>query len=334
MEKIMAVYDVDVRYARRFADVVNQKERTPFSVIPFSTFERLKEYGQTHEIEILLISLSVPQNRIREIRAGTVVTLAEGEIVAAAGDYPSVYKYQSADGLIREVMSCYCSQPEQEAWKVLGRKARVYGVYSPIGRCLKTSLALTMGQQLAREGKTLYVSFEEFSGLSGILGESAREDLSSVLYYFRQGGLNVVRLTSLVHGWKELDYIPPVRCPEDLGQLEGEEAGKLMEALASEMGYEYLVADLGRPGRCLPGLLEACSRIYMPVKEDAVSAAKLEEFDRYLEASGRKELRERITRIRLPYHSSFGRRSDYMDQLLWGELGDYVRQLLKGGKRT
>ena len=35
MEKIMAVYDVDVRYARRFADVVNQKERTPFSVIPF-----------------------------------------------------------------------------------------------------------------------------------------------------------------------------------------------------------------------------------------------------------------------------------------------------------
>ena len=67
MEKIMAVYDVDVRYARRFADVVNQKERTPFSVIPFSTFERLKEYGQTHEIEILLISLSVPQNRIREI---------------------------------------------------------------------------------------------------------------------------------------------------------------------------------------------------------------------------------------------------------------------------
>ena len=27
MEKIMAVYDVDPAYARRFADVTNQKER-------------------------------------------------------------------------------------------------------------------------------------------------------------------------------------------------------------------------------------------------------------------------------------------------------------------
>ena len=33
MEKIMAVYDVDPAYARRFADVTNQKERVPFDVI-------------------------------------------------------------------------------------------------------------------------------------------------------------------------------------------------------------------------------------------------------------------------------------------------------------
>ncbi len=36
MEKIMAVYDVDSVYAQRFADVVNQKEKTPFTVIPFT----------------------------------------------------------------------------------------------------------------------------------------------------------------------------------------------------------------------------------------------------------------------------------------------------------
>ena len=43
MEKIMAVYDVDPAYARRFADVTNQKERVPFDVIPFTSMEALQE---------------------------------------------------------------------------------------------------------------------------------------------------------------------------------------------------------------------------------------------------------------------------------------------------
>lgn len=34
-------------------------------------------------------------------------------------------------------------------------------------------------------------------------------------------------------------------------------------------------------------------------------------------------LRERIKRLKLPYHGSFGR-GDYIDQLLWGELGDLM----------
>ena len=43
MEKIMAVYDVDPAYARRFADVTNQKERVPFDVIPFTSMEALQD---------------------------------------------------------------------------------------------------------------------------------------------------------------------------------------------------------------------------------------------------------------------------------------------------
>ena len=56
MEKVMAVYDVDPVYARRFADVVNQKEKIPFEVIPFTTLENLKEYAAKHGVEILLVS--------------------------------------------------------------------------------------------------------------------------------------------------------------------------------------------------------------------------------------------------------------------------------------
>ena len=44
----------------------------------------------------------------------------------------------------------------------------------------------------------------------------------------------------------------------------------------------------------------------------------------------RADIQEKIRRVKLPYHNDFGRRETYLEQLLWGQLGDYVRQLLKG----
>ena len=96
MEKVMAVYDVDPVYARRFADVVNQKEKVPFEVIPFTTLEALKEYVKKHSVEILLISDSMPRELIEGLKVNSVVALAEGETVNSSDSYPSVYKYQAA----------------------------------------------------------------------------------------------------------------------------------------------------------------------------------------------------------------------------------------------
>lgn len=329
MEKIMAVWDVDAGYAKRFADVVNQKEKVPFTVVPFTSLENLKEYAKEHVIEILLVSGTALPQQVKEIGAGTVLALAEGEIVSSAGSYPSVYKYQSADSVIREVMSHYCETP-RPALVALGKRAKVIGIYSPVSRCLKTSLALTMGQQLARDEKVLHVDFEVFSGFGGLLGGDGKGDLSDVLYFFRQESLSVIRLKSMLYNWKGMDYIPPVRYPEDLEQLTGEEAAGLMGRLASDCGYEYVIADLGQVICNMIPVLESCDVVYMPVKEDGVSCAKLEKFEQYLDVSHRESLRERIMRVKLPYHNSFGRKDDYMEQLLWGELGDYVRSLLKG----
>lgn len=68
----------------------------------------------------------------------------------------------------------------------------------------------------------------------------------------------------------------------------------------------------------------------MPIKEDAISQAKVEEFEEYLQAAGQEKVLDRIRKLKLPYHSTFGKRESYMEQLLWGELGDYVRHLLRG----
>ena len=175
--RIMAVYDVDPFYADRFADFVNQKEKVPFTVMAFTTLERLKNYAADHEIELLLINSSVPKAEIDRLGAVRVVTLADGETVPVDGQYPSVYKYQATDNIMREVMACYCAGTIQPALTVIGNAGDIIGVYSPVNRCLKTSFALTAGQLLSRKSRVLYVNLEDCSGLEKLFGEEHKADL-------------------------------------------------------------------------------------------------------------------------------------------------------------
>ena len=107
MGRVMAVYDVDPFYADRFADTVNQREKLPFTVMAFTTLERLKTYAEEHAVDLLLTSSAVPKEEVEAIGAARVVTLADGDTVPAEWEYPSIYKYQSSSDIVREVMACY-----------------------------------------------------------------------------------------------------------------------------------------------------------------------------------------------------------------------------------
>ena len=71
--------------------------------------------------------------------------------------------------------------------------------------------------------------------------------------------------------------------------------------------------------------------VYMPVLDDPVSTAKLEDFETYLKEAGHKGMEEKIQKLHLPEIKTGIRRGGYMEQLLWSEMGDYVRKLLERG---
>jgi hypothetical protein len=230
---------------------------------------------------------------------------------------------------MREVMKYYCDDPGDPGCAMVSKAGRIIGVYSPINRCLKTSFALTMGQLLARDLKVLYLNFEDCSGFRRLIGEEYKGGLSDLLYYYSQEGFRWVRLGSVVYTWGELDYVPPVQYPEDLCQVTGQVMAELVTHIAMESVYESIILDLGQFGKKASEVLEICDAVYMPIKDDCVSAAKIEEFEEYLVSSGHESLKNRIQKIKPPYHCSFGRKDTYLEQLLWGELGDYTRQLLR-----
>mgnify|MGYP006877199938 CR=1 FL=1 len=67
-----------------------------------------------------------------------------------------------------------------------GVRALVVGIYSPVNRCFKSSLALTIGQVMAKKESVLYLNLEEYSGFTRLINSEYKADLSDVLYLYRQ----------------------------------------------------------------------------------------------------------------------------------------------------
>lgn len=329
--RIMAVYDVDADYAERFTEFANQKEKTPFTVVAFTNLERLKAFGEEQSIELLLVGESVPEQELEGVNAGQIIWLSETGM--AKEENTIVYKYQASDSVLREVLACYQLEADAEHRICVGRKSHIIGVYSPISRCGKSSFCVTLGQVLGKERKVLLLSMEVCSGIFGLTGIRYEATLSDLVYYFRQGDYNPLRLGSLVYQWGSMDYIPPVRYSEDMRDISGQELVQLIDQIGVESNYEEIILDLDHFEQGLEELLEACSVIYVPIKEDVVSERKLEAWKEDLVCSGRGYLWDKVQILKLPEGKGKVLREGYLEQLVWGELGDYVRELTGGSWR-
>ncbi|MCC8126391.1 MAG: hypothetical protein LIO92_03195 [Clostridiales bacterium] len=339
MKRVMAVYDVDLLYADRFAEHANEKDMTPFHVVAFASLEKLKAFAEKQTVEILLVGGNHPEEELAGLPVGQVIRLREDgkagveteELRENETKIPVIYKYQSSDSLMREVMTCY--HVRDKKWlpgEVL--KSRIIGVYSPINRCGKTGFAITLGQILAQNRKTLYLNLEECSGLSALTGITYKGSLSDLIYYYRQGVFDEGRLGSTLYQVGNLDYVPPAACPEDMEEIRSEEIAAFTAEIARNGRYEVIILDVGRLGKDAAMILELCGTIYVPVRDDCVSLAKAAEWRRGLADSGRGDLLERIRLLQLPVPADTGRVEGYLEQLRWGELGCYIQEMLRGAE--
>ena len=290
MKPVIAVLDEDKRFADRLARMANKNGRLPFEVIAFSSPEKLGAFSEKSPVEILLLGEGMKPGDVE----------AKKQMILSEKPGPGeIYRFQSGDDIIREVMNTYSAGKKPEALRP-AKGAPLFTVYSPLGLRGETLLGLSLALVLSERGRTLYVNLEDFSGLRELSGEETRRDLSDLIYHREQGTLSETALSAVVHSCRNMDWIPPVRYPEDLPPGSEKSLAGLMEDLAGMPGYRYLVADCGQSRRLSAGVLEQAKRIYLPVREDPVSEARIREFFAYLKASGREETAGRIRRVHLP----------------------------------
>lgn len=109
--------------------------------------------------------------------------------------------------------------------------------------------------------------------------------------------------------------------------MEGAEVAGLIEKIARECGYDVLIVDVGHFLRNVEAVLAVSDVVYAPIRKDIVSETKIQDWRQYLEDSGRMNLSEKIRILRLPMPADCVSAGEYFEQLLWGPVGDFVREM-------
>lgn len=329
-EKIMAVCDTEEGYAFRMAEYLLEKVKLPYTVHLFTAVEELERFAGREEIEVLLIAESawklLKEEYVRK-QVAQLFILQESETQTAA-DLCCISKYQSPEKVVQAILE---GLAEEDGWKgcfeTSDVAAKMIGIYSPIKRCLQTSFALTLGQLLAKEHKTLYLNFEMYSGLGEILRREYQTDMMDVVYYFQSARDKLaLRLPSIIQSAGGLDYIPPMQYALGIREVPGEQWLTLCQDIAAIGEYEYLILDLDDGMEGLFELLKNCHRIYTITREDPFAQAKLRQYEQMLLANELDEIADKTVKCRFPI---FKELPASLDMMTHGELAKYVRAIVK-----
>lgn len=329
-QKIFAICDTEEAYAFRLMEYLLEKVRLPYAVHLFTKPEEFHKFADQEKIEILLIAESalnlLKEEYIRQ-QVMQVFVLQESDR-AKREDLCYISKFQSPEKIITVLFE---SAGELLGWNhdvtAEDTAVKLIGIYSPVKRCLQTSFALTMGQILAKEHRTLYFNFECYSGFGQMLKREFPADLMDLMYYFRCAKDKLsLRLPSIIQNINGLDYIPPMQSHTGVREVTGTEWLELCRNIAAIGQYEYMILDLDDGMDRLFDLLRSCHKIYTITRDDSFALAKINQYEQILRFNELDEIADKTVKCKFPLFKEVPANLELMTH---GELAGYVKTIIR-----
>ena len=342
---MIAVWDPDRDYREKLSAYLRQHGDRGAAVVAFGAMEKLRQAVERGQVSVTVAARSLEEEAW--LRGNPTVFLTEMETLetnekndsrfSQGGEWQYFYKYQPARHLLRCISTlqqrAYVDQSAETEMPVTeyvsGKFARIRGIYSPLGGCLKTSFGLVLGCLLAEEKRCLFLSLEAHAGFRTLFGRQYPMDLSDLFACLRQKQSMGSMLSEALQPFGSLQYIPPVIWPVDIREAEFDELREVLRWLAQCGRFDEIVVDVGQDLACPERVLMLCDEIYQLEKEDVFSRAKLAEYEAYLRISGYDEISERMQRIPLS-RLTVGTETAELDQWQrWEQMIPAVRRILK-----
>lgn len=327
--KALVIYDVDSLYAKRLQQFLCKKEGNHFKVFSFSSeadlYEACQSKGSVNP-EILLVAETCFSKELSKMGAKHIFILNETGL-RKYPEYANLNKYQSAGDLFQQILLEYAEREKEVIPRFYGKpRAKIIGVYTPVTRCFQTSFSLAVAQVLGKKGRVLYLNFEQYSGFSKLFQKGYIKDLSDLVYFFTYSKDKFLYwLEGVVEHFGGIEYVPPVLTGTSLTEVSKDIWSDMLELISTDAGYDYIVLDLSQSVQGIFHILDLCEKVYTITREDPVSVAKLCQFREILEDSQNSLTKEKIQYLKVP---TFAKKESVFEEMVYGELFDYVKNVL------
>ncbi len=259
------------------------------------------------------------------------ILMNEGMVAEKWRDFPTIYKYQTVDAILREIYGLIGEYQTEEGIYPSGKE--LIGVYSPHGHDLQIAFSLGLAEILAEQKRVLYLNFMDCAGFEGLFDETYPTDLGDLLYFARKGGERFYqKLGTMLYKTEHADYVPPAHNPEILHEATKEDYEHLITLLCEKTDYQMIVMDFGA---MIPGfaeLMQKCEKFYCPISESEINYNRIRHFEQYLSGGG-EQLTDKIQYLKLQEQSGqTGGLLRMKQQIFWGEFGETLkRQIFEAG---
>lgn len=285
----MGVCDEDYHYVVNLMEYVNSDRGSSLTLVAFSSLAAVREYLKNNYLDGVLLGRGFQcEEELIDEHFGLVLM----NLVDDKNSEEGIYKFQSAREITGQIMKKLNVSESPEPVK-----GNVFcGVYSPIGRCGKTTLAKGLATFYP---DSLYVSLEDYGGRD-CLGE---EILYHILYENSKVHTLLDKIKPTADGLREVKGILNYM---DIRHLTKGNMLWLKEQLLVGGNYSRVIFDIGVSVLSDINILHAMDRIYIPVMEDEVAKVKLQAFREVLRCNEYRELSSKLQYVNVPicHHTS------------------------------
>lgn len=324
-KQILAVLEPKEEYANLFLNYVKELRDSLFDTRVFTKIEALKVFMQENRVDVLLAS---EQSEYEEVgkKAGVTILLTEGRMVRETDSYASVYKFQSAEQILREVYDLCVEECEDKTKYYLPKQIRCcrqLAVFSPYGGTGKTTLSMVLGHLLGAKKKVLVVNLEAFSRPSDFISNWENGALSQLIYHMKQERSDLdMKLQSLIQRVGNADYLSGVRHYLDIQGMKRKDLEQLFQALWKYTFYDVIVYDVSFLNEGIEALLEQCDVLYEPVLEQGYGNGWMKKFSK----EKQKVWEEKWKQVILPREDNLPQN---IELLVRGKIGITVTEFLR-----
>lgn len=263
----LIIFDREEEYARALLEHMRKKNFPVSDCMIITKEEILEEYLRDNRAELLIAAENEDPQYEHSGNINHMILLSEGRLVRENSQYPVIYKYQSMELILQEIISCYSSFGGDEIafTYAAGHGKKIITVYSPSSGMARTMFAITLAKAYAEQKETLYLPFEAFP-VENTLDEKG--GMSDLIYYLKERSQHVgMKIQTMAHQNGKLSYIAPVSHFKDAAELSAPEYLSLVRELRENSPYEIIIIEAGHFDEHIMQLMAASDQVFLPYEE-------------------------------------------------------------------